>query len=134
MTDEFKQSPIDQVRDTILQSQAQEKRKWEMEQAEKAAFDRAYPHSPKLGSGHYVITAVMHESDGRRVELIDKSEYYRALDQKQRAEELLEVAHDEIRKLHTIINYLEARNGQGTTETEGAVQMGSGPSLPSQER
>jgi hypothetical protein len=116
MTDEFKCSPIDQVKDHIMQETAKQAMKYQEK------------------SSHYVVSGVLCESDGRRVELIDKREYYRALDQKQRAEELLEVAHDEIRKLLTIINYLEAKNGQGTTATEGAVQMGSGPSLPSQER
>jgi hypothetical protein len=106
MNDEFKQAPIDQVRNHIQQAQQAEV-KYQMAQE-------------KLRISAYIAMP-----DGERRELVEKSLLIKAWDEKHRAEDLLEVAHAEIKKLMTIIDYLEAKNGK-----EGTVQMGSGACLP----
>ena len=114
MSDEFKMTPLEQVKEQLLdQMRAQQG---------VAVFE--------VPRDNYVVKGIMHTTSGERIELIDSREYTRVLDRAHLAEDRYAHAEKEIAELQTIIKYLEERNGR--TE-KGSVQVGDRQSVPCQD-
>lgn len=110
MSDEFKQSPLEQVRQHI-------------------AYETAKA-SAEYAKDNYTVRGAMHMASGERIELIDAREYTRALDRAHLAEDRYAYAQREIAELQAVIKYLEEKPGRTEKRT---VQVGDRQSVPGQD-